>query len=334
MISGALGNRLGTELGGVFYLHGDDEHGKAEAARALVEAHLDPATRDFNHDLLRGSEVGVEALASTLGTPPMMAEWRVVELRETEALAGSPRTRGLLLETAQSPPPGLALILLATKPRGSSARFYRDLADAARALEFRTPAANDLPAWLMASCRERFGRTMEEDAARALAQAVGGDLSVLARELEKLTTLAEKGAPITLGTVEAAGTRIPRQDRWEWFDRVGERRFTEAREGLPVLLEHGETGVGLTIGLGTHLLRLGIVVGGGKGALESILPPNQRWLAKRYVQQGRGWRVEEVEEALEDLLRVDRLLKSSGLSAGHLLEGWLLARATRMGRAA
>ena len=73
--------------------------------RALMETHLDPATRDFNYDLLRGSEVDPETLASVLATPPMMAEWRVVVLRETERLAGSSKARDILLETAASPPP-------------------------------------------------------------------------------------------------------------------------------------------------------------------------------------------------------------------------------------
>ena len=69
------------DKGGAFFLHGDDSFRKEETARALVEWHLDPATRDFNLDPLRGSEGSVETLASVLATPPMMAEWRVVVLR-------------------------------------------------------------------------------------------------------------------------------------------------------------------------------------------------------------------------------------------------------------
>jgi hypothetical protein len=37
--------------------------------------------------------------------------------------------------------------------------------------------------------------------------------------------------------------------------------------------------------------------------------------------------VEDLERALEGLLRVDRLLKASGLSDEALVEEWLLARA-------
>ena len=334
MIPTELQEGLGEADGGVFYLYGSNEYRKEAAARLLVETHLDPATGDFNYDLIRGSEVDAETLASFLGTPPMMAEWRVVLLRETQALAASPRTRSLLLRIAESPPPGLALILLCTIPERSSARFYKDLVRTARAMEFSTPNANDLPGWLMQWSRETFARGMSVEAACALAQAMGSDISALARELEKLSTLAEDGTDITIDVVRSAGTRIPRQDRWQWFELIGRRRFLEALAGLQILLQHGETGAGLTVGLATHLLRLGVVVDGGVRRLESILPPNQRWLAKRYSGEAREWTIEALERALRGLLGVDQLLKASPVSDGHFLETWILEQATSQEAAA
>lgn len=327
MIPADLQAGLGESLGGVFYLHGEDQYGKEAAARSLANAHLDPATADFNYDLIRGSEVDVEALAAAIGTPPMMAEWRVVLFRETEAIASSARARSMLLSAAESPPPGLALILLCTVPERSTARFYKDLEKSARSMEFQTPSGNDLPAWLMAWSRSTFNREMSEPAARALAQAMGGNLAALAGEMEKLSTLTEEGHEITLDVVASVGTRILRQDRWEWFDLVGQRRFGEALEGVGVLLSHGETGVGLVIGLGTHLLRIGVVLAGGSGALESILPPRQRWLAKRYRAQARLWTMAALQNALGGLAKVDRLLKSSPMSDAHFLESWILEQA-------
>jgi DNA polymerase-3 subunit delta len=131
MTASPIPGSLGDTRGGVFYLHGTDELRKEAAARALIELHLDAATRDFNFDLLRGSEVDTETLATVLGTPPMMAEWRVVLLRETQALASSPRARTMITGVASNPPPGLALILLSSEP-DSTARFYKDLKKTAR----------------------------------------------------------------------------------------------------------------------------------------------------------------------------------------------------------
>lgn len=321
-----LATSLGASLGGVFYLHGEDEFRKEEAVRALVAAHLDPATRDFNHDVLRGSEVSQEQLASILGTPPMMATWRVVVLKETEALAGSPRARDRLLEVVASPPEGLALILSCTVPTGSTAKFYRELEKKARSLGFGAVGNADLPGWLLERASSRHGVTLEETAARALAAGVGSELGLLEVELSKLAGMVDPGGTVTLEHVKAAGTRIPRQDRWGWFDLVAERKTAPALEGLRILLDHGESGVGLVIGLTTHFLRLGVVKGLGSPALERVLPPRQGWLARKYAAQARHWSEEELTRAVEGLLRVDRLLKAAGFSDLHLLEAWILER--------
>lgn len=324
----------GAGRGGVFFLWGDDEFRKEEASRALVEAHLDPATRDFNYDLLRGSELDLESLARILATPPMMAEWRVVLVRETEALAQSSRARELITDLLEAPPPGLALILVTAIPERSKARFYKDLKKEAKAVEFGQVSENDVPGWVMERGRTAHDVEVEEGAARALAAAVGSDLGILAREIEKLASMVDEGSPITVREVEAAGTTLPTQDRWQWFDLVGERRFGEALEGLGVLMDQGESGVGLVIGLGTHFLRLGIAVEKGPRGLEQSLPPHQKWLARRYGEQARGWSGAEVEAALLGLLRADQLLKASGFSDADLLEEWLLERMVRAREAA
>jgi DNA polymerase-3 subunit delta len=315
--------------GGVFYVHGDDEFRKEEAVRALVEAHLDPATRDFNYDPLRGREVDTETLASVLATPPMMAEWRVVVVREVEGLASSSRSRAVLLDVAQNPPAGLTLVLSCTVPQGSKAKFYAQLERAARSAAFKSLTPEDVPGWIMERGRAQFGIDVDVDAAQALGAAVGPNLGVLFRELEKLAEFVGDRGRVTAADVEAAGTRLPSQNRWEWIDMVGEGRLEEALSAVDVLLGQGETGVGLVIGLSQHLLRLGVVSELGPAALEAALPPRQRWALKRLPSQARRWTGAELEAALEGLLRVDRLLKASPVSDRHLLEEWLLTLMAR-----
>lgn len=314
-------------LGGAFYLHGPDRFTKERAALALAERHLDPGTRDFNFDQLRGKDTDVETLASMIATPPMMAEWRVVMVREAEALAGSPKARKVLIDAAKAPPPGLALIIVATVPKGSSARFYKDLAKFCGSTEFTGVSDNDLPGWIMSWAREHYDADFKSDAARALAAGVGGNLGILDREIAKLSGMVETG-PVTARDVERAGMRLPKQDRWRWFDMVGERRFHEARRALPTLFEQGDSGVSLVIGLTAHLLRLGVLVSGGRAALEQVLPRHQQWLAKSLGRQAKGWDAEELGRALEELCAVDQLLKASPLPDHHFLATWLLSLAS------
>lgn len=327
---GPLGLRA-EDKGGVFFLYGEDAFRKEEEARALVTWHLDPSTRDFNYDPLRGSEVGVEDLASVLATPPMMAEWRVVILREVEALASSSKAREILLDVAASPPPGLALILVTSIPKGSRAKVYADLKRLATSAEFPEVGLNDVPGWVVEWAATRHQRTITEEAARALSSGLGANLGALAQEVEKLTSLVEEGEPIGVEAVRAAGTFIPTEDRWAWMDRVGNRDFVGALRGLGILFSQGESGVGLTIGLATHLIRVALARASGAAALELALPPHQKWLASRLRGQAEKWQEVELDQAILGLRRVDRLLKSSSLRDDHVLEEWLLGLMAREG---
>jgi DNA polymerase-3 subunit delta len=320
--------------GGVFFLYGEDEHRKAEAIQTLVEAHLDPGTRDFNLDVVHASEVDVEDFARILATPPMMAERRVVVVRGAEAFAGAARPRDLVLGLVAKPPSDLTLILSARIPDRSKAKFYQTLIKQTQSVEFAAITPDDVPGWLMEEVTLRFGTTMDPDAATALGQAVGADLGILSRELEKLAAVAGGEQRITLEHVRAAGAVMPRQDRWKWFDLVGARRFPEAVASVRVLLHQGETGVGLVVGLSTHLLRIGLVVESGPRALEGVLPPHQRWLSRQIGVHAGGWSKEGIRLAILGLLRVDRLLKASSMSDEHHLEEWLLTLMSRQDVAA
>ncbi len=311
------------ERGGVFFLFGDEEFLKEELAAEIVAAHLDPATRDFNFDQLRGGDVTPESLASIVQTPPMMAAWRVVVVREAQGLATSARLRETIEALLGSAPPDLALVLIAQLPPRTKARFYERLKKEARSVDLAALSQADLPGWLMARSGTD-GVHLEPDAARALAAAIGADLGVLIREMAKLRDFVGDRARITVADVEKAVGPIARENRWEWFDRVAEGRFAEARRGLPTLLESGENGVGLVIGLGVHFLRLALAVEGGERALADALPPHQKWLARRVAQQARRWSADSLEGALDDLLRADRLLKSASLGDAPLIEELLL----------
>jgi DNA polymerase-3 subunit delta len=314
----------------VFFLHGEEEYLREQAVSRIVSALLDPATRDFNFDQLRGNEVTAEGLASLIATPPMMAEHRVVVVREAQGLSN--KAREAVEAAAAAPPPGLVLVLSATIPSGSRAKFYSTLQKQALSVEFAAVDANDLPGWLVQHARDAHGLSIDPEAARALAAAIGSQLGVLSSELDKLASFVGDRDRITLDDVRAVGGYIPRVDRWGWFDLIGERRLDEALRQLGALLESGENGVGLVIGITSHVLRIGLVVAGGREALERQLKPYQRWLAGRVEPQARRWSQEEVDAALAELLRTDRLLKTTSLTDRQAMEELLLRIAERLSR--
>lgn len=317
-----LTRALETPTGGVFFLFGEEAYLRGEMEQRIVGAHLDPATRDFNLDLLRGAEVPPEQVASLIATPPMMAEWRIVVVRDAQHLA--PKARDVVEQAAASPLPGLVLVISAAIPSGSKARFYANLKSQATSAEFPALDVSDAPGWLMERALLHHQLEMDGDAARALAAASGTDLGVLAAELQKLADFVRGRPRIGLDDVRAVSVHVPRVDRWGWFDAVAERNFAAAGAALPALLESGESAVGLIIGISAQLLRVALVLAGGPAALERELKPYQRWMSRRIVPQANRWTLPELERALGELLRSDRLLKSASLSDRQAMEELLL----------
>src|SRR5690606_3466658 len=185
----------------VIFLHGDEEYLREEALRTITDQLLDPSTRDFNLDQLRGQDAEPETLASMLATPPMMAERRVVTVRDAQGL--SPKSRDVVEQFLSRPIAGVVLILSTAIPSGSKAKFYDKLRKEGLAVEFAAPDPHDLPAWLVERAASAHGLELEMDAARALAAAIGPQLGVLVTELEKVAAYVGERRSIGLEDVRA-----------------------------------------------------------------------------------------------------------------------------------
>src|SRR5919204_4628014 len=76
----------------VYYFHGAEEYLKEEALRYLIEAAVDPATRDFNLEVRHAADLDAETLGVLVNTPPIMASRRVVVVRDPTSLRKDART--------------------------------------------------------------------------------------------------------------------------------------------------------------------------------------------------------------------------------------------------
>jgi DNA polymerase-3 subunit delta len=314
------------KLGGNYFLHTEDPFLRDEAIALLTGVHLDGGSADFDLDQISGDDVDAAALASLLDTPPMLSTYRVLVIRGAQGLTAS--SRAVVERAVSQQVEGRVLVVAAEIPRRSKAKFYDVLRKACSTVSLRAPRSSELPGWLAKRAQALHGVELEMPAAQLMATGIGGRLGVLAQELEKLVNYVEPRKRIGLEEVRASVGALPQVDRWQWIDKVAERRIGPALDELPALLDSGESPVALIGAVSETLIRVGLAVE-GEGVLVRVLKrdgsfKNLSWKIRAYVQQARHWTAGAIADALEELFRADRLIKSGGLSARQALEEALL----------
>jgi DNA polymerase-3 subunit delta len=205
----------------VYYLHGDDDYQKDAAARLLVDAAVDPATRDFNLEQRRGPELSAESLDALLATPPMLAERRVVVVRDPAALKKD--ARAVLDRYLARPASDTVLVLVA--PTGAKADRALQQAAGPSAFDFAPLTEDRVPRWITHHAEQVLGVSITPDAAQLLHAAVGNDLQLLVAELDKLASYAN-GASGASGqpSTDQKGAAAPAIDDEAVAAVVGVRR--------------------------------------------------------------------------------------------------------------
>lgn len=212
-----------------YYLFGEDDYLKEHAVRQLIEGLVDPATRDFNLEIRRATDLDAETLGSLLGTPPMMSDRRVLVVRDVGALRKDART---LLDRYIKSPAADAVVILVTPAGG---KVDRSLSVNAVALEFEPLPGDRVPKWIAYHAETELGVPITAEAATLLQGAVGSDLAQLATELDKLASYTN-GAPIDEAAV-AAVVGIRRSETLGAFlDAVSMRDAVTALELLPGIM--------------------------------------------------------------------------------------------------
>jgi DNA polymerase-3 subunit delta len=320
-----------------YYLFGEDDFLKEQAVRQLVEAAVDPATRDFNFEVRRGAEVDAETLGSLLGTPPMMAERRVLVVRDVGALRKDAR---VLLDRYLKSPASDAVVILVT-PAG--AKTDRALSTRTTALEFEPLTGDRVPRWIKHHAEAELGTEITPEAVELLQSAVGSDLPQLALELDKLASYVGVAGGGVID--EAAVTAIVGVRRGEtlgaFLDAVAARDAAKALELLPgVMSQPKASAVTIVMALTAQTL----AIAWARARRERGVPPGRLagelfGLLKEAgsVYTGRPWGeavdawaraaiqpVDDVDDgvvdgALDALLATDFALKETRLSSDEQL---------------
>jgi DNA polymerase-3 subunit delta len=321
---------------GAYYIIGEDEYQRDEAVRQLIDAAIDPTARDFNLDIWRASELDAETLAVLLSTPPMMADRRIVVLRDVGGLKKD--SRKALDQYLQNPAPDVLLVM--TGSSGSKADGA--LSSASTLLQFDPLSGNRVPKWIAHHTTTVLGLGITEPAIELLQAAVGNDLHQLAGELDKLASFIEGQSQEIGEDAVAAVVGVRRgETQADLLDAVADRSVSRALDLIPhVLAQPKTTAVSVVMALSTQML----AISWGRAKLDEGLPrarlsqeyfnllketgafTGRPWgsAAAAWTRAADRWSRESLDRALDLLLETDVALKESRVSSDEQLLASLL----------
>lgn len=318
------------EIPPAIYLYGEEDVLKDEAVRAVLERVVDPGLRDFNYDVRSAAQLDPDAVEALCTTLPMMADRRLVVIRDVEAWSKKARAKSAVLRYLEHPAAETVLILVQGAPRREEDKNEADadLAKLASTVEVERCSAKVAEKWVLKRAQER-GITFEPEAARHLINAIGGDLGHARSELDKLSGLGGD-TPVTVGQVTALLGIRHGETPADWCQAVLEDKPGPASAMLAHLLDQtGVSGVGLLIQLGTDLVGLGLARGQydkglrGKGLESAVMGAivrarparlDYKGAAKRWTILVDAWPMRRIDAAIAAARRADRRLKDTTLA--------------------
>ncbi len=313
----------------LYFFYGDEGFFLDQAQKLLVEHALAPHERDFNLDIIYGAEAEATQVLAQCSAYPMMAERRVVLVRDFEKLKGN----ALFQHYAEKPNP-TAVVLLAcrTKPN-LSAHPYRALKQHAAWAEFKAVKQHEVSGWVTAHLKGR-GYRLEPDAAAMLSDTVGTDLQAAAGEADKLVTYAAPRTTITREDVLQAGGHSREFNVFELQKAVGEGQYRTCAVIAEQLLQQASNPNGEALRIVSVLTAYFVRLQKLSYCQQQRMPERAMaaevgvspFFLKEYLVSARRYSPQRLDAAFSALLAADYELKGGSARSASLIVLLLLRR--------
>ena len=312
----------------VYYFFGDDDFLKDIRVREVVDAAVDPSTRDFNLEQRRGADVDAETLDSLLSTPPMLAARRMVVIRDVDKLKKDARK---LLDGYLDRPVADTVLLLTSM---AGVKPDKGLSQRSTAVEFAPLTGERVSKWVTYHVEMVLKRTIVPSAVTLLVESVGEDLAQLAVELDKLVSYSD--TEIDEAAVSAVVGVRRGESMGELLDAIAARDAAAALALIPGVLQQPKTSVvTIVMYLATQTLAMaygnaartrGVPQRALYGEFMSLLKetgafPGRSWneAITAWTKHSERWSTPVLDGALSALLLADEALKDTKLSSDEQL---------------
>lgn len=326
------------ELKPFYYVYGDEELLVEQALDRLRGLFDSEAGADFNIEVLSAPEAGVERIIDSAEALPLVADRRLVIVRDVTAL--SRKDQSALAEYLDHQSPGTILVLVAAVPAAGGARdasaikkaeaspVFKKASGSGSALKFTLGRSRrqKLEDWINEEF-EKKGKRVEGPARDLLVEKAGSRLRDLSSAIERVSLFAADRGTISSTDVAQVVAPGAEQGIFELVDAVAERRRDTSLYLLNRLMGQGENAHRIL----NLLMRQFRLIAGCKSladrdygsiARELGIPP---FLVGKCLQQSKRFSQERLRRAFSEFRRAHIELHSTKYLPeteyqGHVLE--------------
>jgi len=332
------------------YVFVGDEAFFRKRCRDAVLQYLIPAeVRDLSIYEMDLAEIDLQQILDRARTPSLMAPFQVFFIRGIKNLY----TRGkhdeefaAIAEYFENPNPDALIIFVADhisipadvrrmelQDRDRYERIRQTLGEYCSILEFARVDEGDAVKWAMETAAAEQVR-FDTDAARELVDSLGGDMMMIANELEKLTVYVGQRQRITLGDIETMVLAAKQRSFYELTDAISARDRTRALTVLDAILSSGdgeEAAIGHLYMLARTFRQMLVIsernVRDSRALWQALwqgfrVPP---FAAEDVIRQARRYKSRrELTAAIRRIARADFALRSNPVSKRLVLENLVL----------
>jgi len=224
----------------VYYFYGAEKYLIYQLQHLLVQEALEPHEHDFNLSIIYGAEADVKAVIAECTSYPLMAQRRVVLIREFEKMPGNE----LFVAYTKNPNPA-SVVLICSSGKGN-VNPYRAIASATESAKFDHLKDHRIPGWITHEIESR-GYRLKRDAAQILAQLVGSDLRTLSTEIEKLLSFVGEKTEISADDVLEVAGHSREYNVFELQRKVEKKEFEESAQIMERMLQVSSNARGMSL---------------------------------------------------------------------------------------
>lgn len=308
----------------LYWILGEEVYLAEQIRKAILVALLGTEKDDFNYHQFYGKEIRIELLIDALSSYPVMAERKVVILKEADSL--KKEEKDALIPFVEKPFDTVCFVVMSEKADFRQ-KFFQTLKAHAVVVHVEPLNENDMPETIRRMLGEK-GKTISDEAVMLMSERLNLSLQEIEIEADKLASYTGSKERIETEDVEAVIGVSRQYHVFELCRKIAEKDFSGSLHVFRQMRLRGEEPAGMIALIFRHFNILWQAAECMHQALSSkdieqfMMEHFKLYssITESYIQQARQFPRNHLQNTFKYLLEADREVKSSTIRPDLIME--------------